>query len=111
MKGISCCGDCGYYSWEKHKCTRCESKDPDPRTHFFADCPLPDVVEVEPPIAPQISGSEELPTVDAAPVVHAHYVKGSNGEWYCSNCKRIDEKYSVARYCWYCGAKMNDEGM
>ena len=43
MKGISCCGDCGYYNWKKHKCTRCESKDPNPRAHFFADCPLPDV--------------------------------------------------------------------
>ena len=35
-----------------------------------------------------------------------HYVKGENGEWYCSNCKRIDDKYSVARYCWWCGARM-----
>jgi hypothetical protein len=35
-----------------------------------------------------------------------HYIKGENGEWYCSNCKRIDDKYSVARFCWYCGARM-----
>ena len=35
-----------------------------------------------------------------------HYIKGENGEWYCSNCKRIDDKYSVARFCWYCGADM-----
>ena len=35
-----------------------------------------------------------------------HYIKGENGEWYCSNCKRIDDKYSVAKFCWYCGAKM-----
>lgn len=35
-----------------------------------------------------------------------HYIKGENGEWYCSNCRRIDDKYSVARYCWYCGARM-----
>ncbi len=35
-----------------------------------------------------------------------HYIKGENGEWYCSNCKRIDDKYSVARFCWHCGARM-----
>ena len=35
-----------------------------------------------------------------------HYIKGENGEWYCSNCKRIDDKYSVAKFCWNCGAKM-----
>ena len=35
-----------------------------------------------------------------------HYIKGENGEWYCSECKRIDDKYSVARFCWHCGARM-----
>ena len=35
-----------------------------------------------------------------------HYIKGQNGEYYCSNCKRIDDKYSVARFCWWCGARM-----
>jgi hypothetical protein len=35
-----------------------------------------------------------------------YYIKGENGEWYCSNCKRIDDKYSVANFCWYCGARM-----
>ena len=35
-----------------------------------------------------------------------HYIKGENGERYCSECKRIDDKYSVARFCWWCGAKM-----
>jgi len=26
-----------------------------------------------------------------------------------SECKRIDDKYSVANFCWYCGAKMRGE--
>ena len=39
-----------------------------------------------------------------------HYIKGENGEWYCSECKRIDDKYSVANFCWYCGADMRTEG-
>ena len=36
----------------------------------------------------------------------AHYIKAENGEWYCSSCKRIDDKYSVARFCWWCGAEI-----
>ena len=27
------------------------------------------------------------------------------GVRYCSNCRRIDDKYSVANFCWFCGAK------
>lgn len=38
-----------------------------------------------------------------------HYIKGRNGEWYCSNCKRIDDKYSVANFCWHCGADMRGD--
>lgn len=38
-----------------------------------------------------------------------HYIKGENGEWYCSECKRIDDKYSVANFCWYCGADMRGD--
>jgi len=44
------------------------------------------------------------PSVSDRP--HGHYIKGRNGEWYCSECKRIDDKYSVARFCWHCGARM-----
>ena len=46
---------------------------------------------------------EEVPSADRP---QGHYIKGESGEWYCSNCKRIDDKYSVARFCWWCGAKM-----
>ena len=47
-----------------------------------------------------------LPTVDVVERKRGHYIKGENGEWYCSECKRIDDKYSVANFCWYCGADM-----
>lgn len=43
MKGITCCGDCAYYNWKKHKCTRA-TEEGKPTDHFYADCPLPDVV-------------------------------------------------------------------
>ena len=40
----------------------------------------------------------------------AQYIKGGDGVWYCSSCRRIDDKYSVARFCWYCGALMKRKG-
>lgn len=43
MKGISCCGDCAFYSRKKHKCTRNVHIEPKANEHFYADCPLPDV--------------------------------------------------------------------
>ena len=48
MKGITCCGDCGYYNWKKHKCTRATDEG-DARSSFYVDCPLPDVVVVQTP--------------------------------------------------------------
>ena len=52
---------------------------------------------------------EDIPSADVVERKsrpQGHYIKGENGEWYCSNCKRIDDKYSVAKFCWYCGADM-----
>lgn len=46
MKGIRCCGDCGYYNWKKHKCTRATDEG-DNTSSFYADCPLPDVVPAQ----------------------------------------------------------------
>lgn len=55
----------------------------------------------------------EQPAVDAAPVVHAHWVKHDNSCWSCSNC---DETISMRRYmenklryCSWCGARMDKE--
>lgn len=45
----------------------------------------------------------DLPSADRP---QGHYIKEESGEWYCSECKRIDDKYSVAKFCWYCGARM-----
>ena len=49
---------------------------------------------------------EVIMSIPSADRPQGHYIKGENGERYCSNCKRIDDKYSVARFCWWCGAKM-----
>lgn len=44
MKGITCCGDCAYYDWKKHKCSRLNNAG-EINGHFYENCPLPDVVE------------------------------------------------------------------
>lgn len=47
MKGITCCGDCVYYDWKKHKCSRGASVETDAREHFYDDCPIPDVEQLD----------------------------------------------------------------
>lgn len=42
MKGITCCGDCIYYSMKRHRCTRGAKDYPDARESFYRDCPLPE---------------------------------------------------------------------
>ena len=57
MKGITCCGDCGYYNWQKHKCSRGCKDEGTAQDHFYKDCPMPDVQ----PISQWIPCSERLP--------------------------------------------------
>ena len=99
MKGITCCGDCGYYNWKKHKCTRATDEG-DARDKFYADCPLPDVV---------------LPAVKAVPVVHGRWVERMHKtgdittiSYFCSVCNG-EHYYGYAKYCPNCGAKMIGE--
>ena len=51
-----------------------------------------------------------IPTVDAVPVVHAHWIyveheTPANWSYRCSNCSRLSGDPS--EYCPYCGAKMD----
>lgn len=53
-----------------------------------------------------------LPAVDAAPVVHAHWVEEPDrvNHWHCSNCGCTVGLASLAyRYCYVCGAKMKED--
>lgn len=69
---------------------------------------------------------QELPTIDAVPVVHGRWVHDDLGHTYCSKCherlpyihcyseepcsdydEEWDEEIPVTRYCPHCGAKMN----
>lgn len=98
MKGIECCGDCVYYNWKKHRCTNGANKDPDPRSPFFADCPLKDV-------QPVVHGKWE-------PVRYTtHCSCGKSYETYhylCTACNHVAyaQPYGL-KYCPNCGAKMD----
>lgn len=45
-------------------------------------------------------------TIDAVPVVHAHFVINSDGDCHCSNCETYID--STSKYCNYCGAKLDE---
>jgi len=52
---------------------------------------------------------KEMPTTDAVPVVHGWWIQNDNGTWSCNRCHSWipDEQHYYARYCLYCGAKMD----
>lgn len=57
-----------------------------------------------------------FPAADVALVIHAHWVQTSKGVIYCSNCgavcgigAHIEEVTEDQHFCYYCGAKMDEE--
>ena len=50
-----------------------------------------------------------FPTVDAEPVRHGHWIRNDNGTYSCSECQSWipNEQHYYARYCLFCGAKMD----
>lgn len=60
---------------------------------------------------------EQQPTIEAKPVVHAHWIEqiiDGGQELMCSNCGEYalmnDEFYSeFSKYCPYCGAQMDEK--
>ena len=51
------------------------------------------------------------PTVDAIPLWHGHWIRNDNGTYSCSECKSWipNEQHYYARYCLFCGAKMDEQ--
>lgn len=49
-------------------------------------------------------------TTDVQEVRHAKFELVDNGKGVCSNCHRLDYVDNLAKYCRYCGAKMDLEG-
>ena len=54
---------------------------------------------------------DNAPTVETEPVRHGHWVRNDNGTYSCSECHSWipNEQHYYARYCLFCGAKMNEE--
>ena len=49
------------------------------------------------------------PTADVQEVIHAKFELVSNGKGVCSNCHKLDYIDKLAKYCRYCGAKMDGD--
>lgn len=52
----------------------------------------------------------DLPSADVVPVVHGRWVKYTGmgkEQWMCSECSVEEKNPKIARYCYYCGAKMD----
>lgn len=54
-----------------------------------------------------VSFLESQPTADVHEVRHAKFELIDNGKGVCSNCHRLDSIDNLAKYCRYCGAKMD----
>jgi predicted RNA-binding Zn-ribbon protein involved in translation (DUF1610 family) len=77
--------------------------------------------ELVAPIAPMFIGNnvhyeriafmdeiDQLPKIEAEPVVHAHWIEDDYGYSHCSNCEwEWDERETTTPYCPNCGAKMD----
>lgn len=80
-------------------------------------------IEIARGIAQDIIEVEISPTIDAVPVIHAHWILTEYEFFYCSNCgksyytgcestKEAEEKLAANEtyhYCPYCGAIMDEE--
>lgn len=56
---------------------------------------------------------KSLPAADVAPVVHGRWIKYTGmgkEQWMCSECSAEEKNPKIARYCYYCGAKMDAQG-
>ena len=49
------------------------------------------------------------PTADVQEVRHAKFELIDNGKGVCSNCYRLDFIDNLAKYCRYCGARMDGD--
>ena len=52
---------------------------------------------------------DNAPTIEAKPVVHAHWAEIANGFMVCSHCEESVEENRKYSYCPICGAQMDEE--
>ena len=55
---------------------------------------------------------KRLPAAEVVEVRHGRWIKNDNGTWSCERCHSWipDEQHYYARFCLYCGAKMDGGG-
>lgn len=58
-------------------------------------------------LATVINEIELAPTADVQEVKHGKFELVGNGKGACSNCHRLDSIDKLAKYCRYCGAKLD----
>lgn len=51
----------------------------------------------------------KAPIADVQEVVHAKFELIDNGKGVCNNCHRLDSIDNIAKYCRYCGARMDGD--
>lgn len=49
------------------------------------------------------------PTADVQEVTHAKFELVNNGKGVCNNCHKLDYIDKLAKYCRYCGARMDGD--
>ena len=94
IRGITCCGDCGYYNWKKHNCSRGCKDEGLATDSFYKDCPLPKVQLVN----QWIPCSERLPERDA------DYLVTINSDYFYGEGSIVLMAYSENKWWYY-----NDE--
>ena len=58
-------------------------------------------------LATVINELELAPAADVQEVNHAKFELVNNGKGVCSNCHRLDSIDELAKYCRYCGSKLD----
>lgn len=96
-KAISCCGDCIYYNYKRHRCMRGCSDEGEATDSFYRDCPLP-------PATITKQGAWKIRENRGAGTVEAE----------CPFCGReavyqpVDGKWEYENFCPHCGAKLRE---
>ena len=66
-------------------------------------------LEILIPLSDVRKSLQMTPTADVQEVIHAKFELVNSGKGVCSNCHRLDSIDNIAKYCRYCGARMDGD--
>ena len=66
-------------------------------------------LEILIPLSDVRKSLQMTPTADVQEIRHGRFELIDNGKGVCSNCHRLDSIDNLAKYCRYCGAKIQEE--